>query len=81
MYLECRFPTNNAKDVSNVGNEDDEQIDGEEQTHSDGDVTEPAEGLLWEQELEKCTSNLRGTQHEGYADTNGISDQLKAKTG
>lgn len=52
-------PTTDAEDVSNVRNENDEQVDHEEQTHGDGDVPQPMESLLWEQQLLQGSADLR----------------------
>lgn len=50
--------TNEAEDITNVGHEDNEKIDGKEEAHGDGDVTHPAEGLFREQKLQDGTADL-----------------------
>lgn len=50
---------NDAKYVSDVGNKDDKQVDNEEETYSDGDVTDPVERFLWEKELKQGSTNWK----------------------
>lgn len=65
--------TSNSKNVSNVGNEDDQAVDRKQQTHCDGDVTHPAEGFAWKQELQEGTTDRkqdhRNSQSNGHEDS------------
>lgn len=60
IHLLCgkSWLTNEAEDVTNVGHEDDEQIDGKQEAHGDDDVTHPAERLIGEQKLQDGTADL-----------------------
>lgn len=44
--------TDEAKNVTDGGHEDDEQVDQEDETECNGDVSGPAERLVGEQGLE-----------------------------
>lgn len=61
-----------AKDVSNVGDEDDQQVNNKQQTHSDGDVTEPVERFPWEQQLQQSSTDReqdhRNSESDGHQD-------------
>lgn len=57
-YLKLRYLTCNTKNVSNVGNKYDQQVHNEQQAHCNGDVTQPVEGFLWEQQLQERSTNL-----------------------
>lgn len=53
-------PTNDAKNVMDVGNEDDKQVDSCQQGHSHGHMAPPAETPLWEQQLQHSQTDLWG---------------------
>lgn len=51
--------TYDSENVSNVRDEDDQDVDDKQQTHSDGNVTQPVEGPLWKQQLQEGTTDLQ----------------------
>ena len=51
-------PTNDSKDVSDIGHKDDQQVDEKEKAHGNADVTSPVERLLGEQQLQQSSTNL-----------------------
>lgn len=53
------FLTCDAEDVPNVWDEDDQHVDDKQQTHRDGDVAQPVEGPLGEQQLQEGTADLQ----------------------
>lgn len=59
----------NAKDVSDVGDEDDQQVDSKQQTQSDGDVTEPVEGFPWEQQLQQSSTDREQDHRYSQSDS------------
>lgn len=59
----------NTKNVSNVGNKDDQQVHDEQQAHCDGDVTQPVEGFLREQQLQERSTNRE--QDHGHSQRDG----------
>lgn len=50
--------TNDAKDAQDVGSEDDQHIDEGQENDSDGDVSDPVEGLIREYHLLNGSSHL-----------------------
>lgn len=50
--------TNDAKDAQDVGSEDDQYIDEDQENNSDGDVSDPVEGLIREYHLLNGSSHL-----------------------
>lgn len=58
-----------AKDVSNVGNKDDQQVDCKQQTQGDGDVTEPVEGFPWKQQLQEGATDREQDHRYGQSDS------------
>ncbi len=50
--------TNDAKDAQDVGSEDDQYIDEGQEDSSDGDVSDPVEGLIREYHLLNGSSHL-----------------------
>lgn len=51
--------TDEAKDVTDGGHEDNEQVDEEDETKRNADVHHPAEGLVREQDLEQSPADLQ----------------------
>lgn len=51
--------TCDAENVPDVWDEDDQHVDDKQQTHGDGDVTQPVEGPLWEQQLQEGPTDLQ----------------------
>lgn len=63
--LQSNFPyllTYDAKDVTNIGHEDDEQVHDKKQTQCNEDVTQPVEGLIGEQKLKNSPANLKAEE-------------------
>lgn len=52
-------PTDEAKDVSDGGHEDNEQVDEEDETKCNADVDDPAERLVREQDLQQGPADLQ----------------------
>lgn len=53
--------TGDAKDVSDVWDEDHQQVDGDQETQGDGDVTQPMKRFPWKQQLQEGTTDLKNT--------------------
>lgn len=54
----CLYLTSDAKNVSNVGDKDDQQVHSKQQADSNANVANPVERFSWKQQLEEGAADL-----------------------
>lgn len=54
----CLYLTSDAKNVSNVGDKDDQQVHSKQQADSNANVPNPVERFSWKQQLEEGAADL-----------------------